>query len=105
MTPFQVVRFLLDRGNRIPSQALLGRIGRAYVAAIDRYAEDNVIPVVRFAKGESQEQGCLSFRRPAPWAARLVRRPDWTEPSRSLGVVNCRSAGVDALPVSRPRRA
>jgi hypothetical protein len=56
MTSFQVVRFLLDRGYPIPSPALLGRIGRAYVAAIDRFAEDNEIPVVRFAKGESKEQ-------------------------------------------------
>jgi hypothetical protein len=56
MTSFQVVRFLLDRGNPIPSPALLGKIGRAYVAAIDRFAADNEIPVVRFAKGESKEQ-------------------------------------------------
>jgi hypothetical protein len=56
MTSFQVVRFLLDRGNPIPSPALLGKIGRAYVAAIDRFAEDNEIPVVRFGKGESKEQ-------------------------------------------------
>ena len=55
MTGFQVVRFLLDRGFKIPSPALLGKIGRAYVAAIDRFAENNEIPVVRFAKGESKE--------------------------------------------------
>ncbi len=28
MTSFQVVRFLLDRGNPIPSPALLGKLGR-----------------------------------------------------------------------------
>jgi hypothetical protein len=56
MTSFQVVRFLLDRGYSIPSPALLAKIGRAYVAAIDRYAADNAIPVLRFAKGESKEQ-------------------------------------------------
>jgi hypothetical protein len=56
MTSFQVVRFLLDRGFSIPSPALLAKIGRAYVAAIDRYAADNAIPVLRFAKGESKEQ-------------------------------------------------
>jgi hypothetical protein len=56
MTSFQVVRFLLDRGHPIPSPALLGRIGRAYVEAIDRYAADHGIPVLRFAKGESKEQ-------------------------------------------------
>jgi hypothetical protein len=35
MTEGMVVRFLLDRGYSIPSPALLGRIGRAYVQAID----------------------------------------------------------------------
>ena len=34
----QVIRFLLDRGFPIPSPAMLGRIGRAYVAAIERFA-------------------------------------------------------------------
>ena len=53
MTSFQVVRFLLDRGYPIPSPALLGRIGRAYAAAIDRFAVEHEIPVVRFGKGES----------------------------------------------------
>jgi hypothetical protein len=65
MTSFQVVRFLLDRGNPIPSPALLGRIGRAYVAAIDRYAERNAIPVLRFGKGESKEQIARRYFRAA----------------------------------------
>jgi hypothetical protein len=56
MTSFQVVRFLLDRGFTIPSPALLAKIGRAYVARIDRYAADNAVPVLRFARGESKEQ-------------------------------------------------
>jgi hypothetical protein len=56
MTAHQVVRFLLDRGFSIPSPALLARIGRGYVAAIDRFAERNAIPVLRFGKGESKEQ-------------------------------------------------
>jgi len=56
MTGFQVVRFLLDRGFNIPSPVLLAKIGRAYVAAIDGFAERHRIPVVRFAKGESKEQ-------------------------------------------------
>jgi hypothetical protein len=61
MTSFQVVRFLLDRGFAIPSPALLGRIGRAYVAAIDRFAQTNRIPVLRFGKGESKEQIARGF--------------------------------------------
>jgi hypothetical protein len=52
----QVVRFLLDRGYPIPSPALLGKIGRAYVQAIERFAEEGEVPLVRFGKGESKEE-------------------------------------------------
>jgi hypothetical protein len=52
----QLVRFLLDRvGGNIPSPAILGRIGRGYVEAVDRFALDNEIPVVRFEKGACKE--------------------------------------------------
>jgi hypothetical protein len=61
MTGFQVVRFLLDRGFTIPSPVLLAKLGRAYVAAIDRFAERHEIPVVRFAKGASKEQIARSY--------------------------------------------
>jgi hypothetical protein len=57
----QLIRFLLGRGNPIPSPALLGKIGRAYVAAIDRFALDNEIPVVRFCKGESKEEAARPY--------------------------------------------
>jgi hypothetical protein len=50
------VRFLLDRGFPIPSPAALGKIGAAYVRAVERYAKRNRIPVVAFKKGESKEQ-------------------------------------------------
>jgi hypothetical protein len=56
MTEGMVVRFLLDRGYTIPSPALLGKIGRAYVTAIERFAAEAGIPVVRFAKGASKEE-------------------------------------------------
>jgi len=56
MTQGQVIRFLLDQGNPIPSPALLGKIGRAYVAEIDRFTLQNDIPVVRFKKGDSKEE-------------------------------------------------
>jgi hypothetical protein len=55
MTQHQLVRFWLDRGFSIPSPALLARQGRAYVAAIERFAHDHEVPVVRFVKGESKE--------------------------------------------------
>jgi hypothetical protein len=56
MSEGQLVRVLLDRRFTIPSPALLGRIGRGYVRAIDRFADENAIPVVRFGKGESKEE-------------------------------------------------
>ncbi|MFN2628417.1 MAG: hypothetical protein ABR569_07255 [Gaiellaceae bacterium] len=40
MSEGMVVRFLLDRGFPIPSPALLGGIGRAYLAAIERFAAE-----------------------------------------------------------------
>ncbi|MGH3516906.1 MAG: hypothetical protein ACRDQ7_05715 [Haloechinothrix sp.] len=49
-----------QRGFPIPSSAAFGKIGDAYVAAVHRFAKDNSIPVVRFAKRESKE----AFARP-----------------------------------------
>ena len=46
-----LIRFLLDRGATIPSPALLGQIGARYVAAIERFAAGNQIPLVRFRAG------------------------------------------------------
>ena len=54
-TQFQVVRFLLDRGFPIPSPAVLGRIGREYVSAVERFIVEHEIPVVRFVKGDVKE--------------------------------------------------
>jgi hypothetical protein len=52
----QLIRFLLDRvGGNIPSPAILGQVGRAYVDAVDQFALDNEIPVVRFKRGERKE--------------------------------------------------
>jgi hypothetical protein len=64
----QVVSFLLGRAAelgdgsvRIPSPALLGRIGRGYVERIDRFAADHEIPVVRFRKRESKEEAARPY--------------------------------------------
>ena len=54
-TQFQVIRFLLDRGFPIPSPAVLGRIGREYVSAVERFIVEHDIPVVRFVKGDVKE--------------------------------------------------
>ena len=51
-----LIRFLLDRGFRIPSPAVLGRIGTAYVQAIEEFAAVNKIPLVHFHKGVSKEE-------------------------------------------------
>jgi hypothetical protein len=51
-----LVRFMLDRGAIIPSPVLLGQIGSGSVAAIERFAGRNAIPIVRFRRGESREE-------------------------------------------------
>jgi hypothetical protein len=51
-----LVRFLLDRGFSIPSPALLGQIGRRYVEALERFAERERIPLVRFQRRVSKEE-------------------------------------------------
>jgi len=56
MTQGQVIRFLLDRGFPISSPAVLGKIGRAFVDAIDRFRLEQGIPIVRFKKGEVKEE-------------------------------------------------
>ncbi len=55
-TQGQVIRFLLDRGFPIPSPTLLGKMGRAYVEAINQFVADHEIPVVRFVKGDVKEE-------------------------------------------------
>jgi hypothetical protein len=60
-----VVRFLLDRGFPIPSPAALGKIGEAYVRAVERFAARDRIPVVHFKKGESKEQVARRYMRKA----------------------------------------
>jgi hypothetical protein len=55
MSQYQLVRFMLDRGFTIPSPALLAKQGREYVAAIERFAAANGVPVLRFVKGASKE--------------------------------------------------
>ena len=55
MTQGQVIRFLLDRGFPIPSPAVLGKIGRGYVDAINRFRLEQDIPIVRFKKGDVKE--------------------------------------------------
>ncbi len=49
----QVVSFLTAHlGYQIPSPAILEKIGTAFRKAVDRFAADNKIPVVRFGKND-----------------------------------------------------
>jgi hypothetical protein len=49
----QVVSFLTQHlGNPIPSPAILDRIGTRFREAVDSFAADNKIPVVRFGKAD-----------------------------------------------------
>jgi len=64
----QVVNFLTHHlGFPIPSPAILEKIGLRFRRAVDRFAADSDIPVVRFAKGERK----LDVMR--PHLDRLVR--------------------------------
>lgn len=56
-TPGQLLKFLVkQRGNRIASPALLGQLTRAWVGAVERFAEERSIALVRFEKGRRKEQ-------------------------------------------------
>jgi hypothetical protein len=49
----QVVSFMTAHlGNPIPSPAIMEKIGTAFRTAVDRFAADNHIPVVRFGKDD-----------------------------------------------------
>ena len=51
--PGQVVSFMTAHlGNPIPSPAIMEKIGTAFRKAVDRFAADNNIPVVRFGKDD-----------------------------------------------------
>jgi hypothetical protein len=49
----QVVSFMTAHlGYPIPSPAIMDKIGTAFRKAVERFAADNVIPVLRFSKGD-----------------------------------------------------
>jgi hypothetical protein len=56
MSEGQLIRFLLDRGFPIPLPALLGKIGAGYKRALERFAQEHDVPVVRFGRRESKEE-------------------------------------------------
>lgn len=61
MTEGQVVRFLLNRGAKIPSPALLGRNHDRFVTEMDRFVAAHDLDVVRFAKGQNKEAAARPY--------------------------------------------
>jgi hypothetical protein len=65
-----VVRFLLNRGNHIPSPAALNRNRERLVAELDALIATSGVPVVRFRRGESKEDIARPFQDEAAAAGR-----------------------------------
>jgi hypothetical protein len=59
-----VVRFLLERGNPVPSPVILARNRDRMIAELDAMVADGELAVVRFKRGESKEEVAR------PWLAR-----------------------------------
>ena len=60
----QVASFMTAHlGYEIPSPAIMEKIGTAFRGAVDRFADDNDIAVVRFGKDDRKiEGGCPELR-------------------------------------------
>ena len=64
----QVASFMIAHlGYTIPSPAIMDKIGTAFRRAVDRFADDNKIPVVRFGKDDRK------IDRMRPYLARQAR--------------------------------
>ncbi len=75
----QVVVFLTQHlGNPIPSPAVFTKIGNAFRAAVERFAAEREIPVVRFASSST-----------AGWPASPPRSPWPTRPPATGGSCRC----------------
>jgi hypothetical protein len=54
--PGQIVTFLVkNRGQKIPSPALLGQITKKFIAAVELFAQSQSIPIIHFQKGQRKE--------------------------------------------------
>ena len=65
-----VVRFLLNRGNHIPSPAALNRNRERLVAELDALVATSGVPLVRFRRGESKEDIARPYQDEAAAAGR-----------------------------------
>ena len=67
----QVVSFLTTHlGYQIPSPAILEKIGTAFRTAVDRFASDNKIPVVRFGKNDRKIDVMRPYLARQAWTGR-----------------------------------
>jgi hypothetical protein len=57
-----IVKFLVQRGNNIPSPAVLNRNHDRLVANLDALVASTGVPVVRFKKGQSKEDLARSYQ-------------------------------------------
>ena len=57
-----VVKFLLERGNHIPSPAALNRNRERLMAELESLVASTDVPVVRFRRGESKEQTARPYQ-------------------------------------------
>ncbi|MGH9263843.1 MAG: hypothetical protein ACRD1D_04055 [Acidimicrobiales bacterium] len=57
-----MVKFLLQRGNHIPSPAALNRNRERLVAELEALVSSTGVPVVRFGRGQSKEQLARPFQ-------------------------------------------
>jgi hypothetical protein len=65
--------FREQRGHHFPSSSLMAPMTEAFVASIERFAEQEGIEVVRFEKGQRKEEVAQAYRRKFPrWAPRGV---------------------------------
>ena len=64
-----VVKFLLERGNTIPSPAVLNRNHQRMLAELDALVNRSGVPVVRFKAGQSKEDTARPYQDQAAAAA------------------------------------
>lgn len=62
--PGDHVNFLIkNRGNTIPSPALLDRITKNFVQVVEDFAGENKVPIVRFERGQRKDDVAAEYRK------------------------------------------
>jgi hypothetical protein len=61
--PGQLVNFLTKhRGNKIPSPALLGKIGEQFASDVKKFTEENHVPLIHFERGQRKDDLAAQYR-------------------------------------------